>query len=65
MIDNVKKPWTRWLGIVSLILFGVLVAWDFSAMHSKLKAVIVAIIIAAIFVIVTKLADIEPGWPKG
>lgn len=64
MSDNVKKPWTRWLGIVSLILFGVLVAWDFSVIHSTLKAVIVAIIIAVVFVVVTKLANIEPRWPK-
>jgi len=62
--DNLKKYWTRWLGIVSLILFGVLVAWDFSAIHSMAKAVIVAIIIAVVFVVVTKLANIEPGWPK-
>jgi di/tricarboxylate transporter len=62
--DKAKKPWTRWLGILSLIIFVALVGWDFSAIHSTAKAAIVAVIIAAIFVIVTKLANIEPGWPN-
>ena len=64
MSDNNKKPLSRWLGIISLIIFGGLIGWDFSAIHSTAKAVIVAAVIAVVFVLVTKLANIEPGWPK-
>jgi hypothetical protein len=62
--NKTKKPITRWLGIVSLIIFGVLIGWDFSAIHSMANAVIIAVVIAIVFVLVTKLANIEPGWPK-
>ena len=64
MSDSTKKPVTRWLGVASLIIFGTLVGWDFSAIHRTAMAVIVAIVIAIVFVLVTKLANIEPGWPK-
>ncbi|HUD81750.1 MAG TPA: hypothetical protein VMR08_03985 [Patescibacteria group bacterium] len=64
MSNNVKKPITRWLGVISLIIFGALIGWDFSAFQSTVTAVIVSVIIAIVFVLVTKLANIEPGWPK-
>jgi hypothetical protein len=58
------KPYSKWLGVVSLIIFGLLIAWEFSAIHSTIHAVIVGIVVAAVFVFVTKSAGIEPGWPK-
>jgi hypothetical protein len=62
--DNTKKPLSRWSGVASLIIFGALVGWDFSAIHRTAKAVIVALVIAIVFIMVTKLTKIEPGWPK-
>lgn len=58
------RPNSKWFGVVSLIIFGALVGWDFSAVHSTLYAIFVGIVIAAVFVLVTKSAGIEPGWPK-
>ena len=64
MSDSPRKPITRWFGVISLIVFGALIGWDFSAIHSTAKAVIVAAIIAIVFILATKLANIQPGWPK-
>ena len=63
MSEN-NKSYSKWLGVVSLVIFGALIGWDFEAIHSTAKAIIVGIVIAIVFVVVTKLANIEPGWPK-
>jgi hypothetical protein len=59
-----RKSASKWLGVVALIIFGALIGWDFSVINNTFSAIIVAIIIATVFVIVTKVTSIEPGWPK-
>jgi FtsH-binding integral membrane protein len=62
--SNERSP-KRWLGVVLLILFGALVAWDFSAIHQWLQATIIGIVIGLIVVLVSKAIDVDLGWPKG
>jgi|GEM_PF-4578280 Mg/Co/Ni transporter MgtE len=59
-----KQSINRWFGLILLIVFGALVGSVFSYFQDKVIASIAALAIAIAFVIITKLAGIEPGWPK-
>jgi len=47
-----------------LFIFGMLIAWDFAAVHKLLIAIPIGIGIAVVFVIFVKVTGIKPGWPK-
>ena len=59
-----KQSINRWFGLILLIVFGALVGSVFSYFQDKVIASIAALAIAIAIVIITKLAGIEPGWPK-
>jgi hypothetical protein len=61
--DN-RQSSKKWLGVIILILFGALIAWDFSAIQNKPAAIVIGIIIALAVTLVSKALDVELGWPK-
>ena len=64
MSTKSEKLIEKWFGVVVLIAFAVLIAWDFTAISNKLTAVVVGIVIALALVGLTKLSGLKLGWPK-
>jgi hypothetical protein len=64
IVGQKKNSPGKWWGLVALIIFGLFIAEDFSAVHPTVEAAGIGIVIAIIFVGVVKLTGIEPGWPK-
>jgi lipopolysaccharide export LptBFGC system permease protein LptF len=59
-----KQFFSKWKSIIALAVFGLLVGTDFSVVSSSMLAVIIGIVIAAVFVVISKLTGLDMGWPK-